>query len=140
MGASRVIALINRPSYAKLVEDQYVDIAVSPQEITLSALLAKVRGMRLDVGQVHALRSGAAEAIEAVAHGDTRTSRVVGKRVEEVPLPPGATIGAIVRDNNVLMAHRTTEIQAEDHVILVLTDRSQIPAVEKLFQVSVTYT
>jgi trk system potassium uptake protein len=70
MGASRVIALINRPSYAKLVEDQYVDIAVSPQEITLSALLAKVRGMRLDVGQVHALRSGAAEAIEAVAHGD----------------------------------------------------------------------
>ncbi|MGD9386799.1 MAG: Trk system potassium transporter TrkA [Gammaproteobacteria bacterium] len=140
MGASRVIALINRPSYAKLVENQYVDIAVSPQEITLSALLAKVRGMRLDVGQVHALRSGTAEAIEAVAHGDDKTSRVVGKRVEEIPLPPGATIGAIVRENDVLMAHHDTEILREDHVILFLTDRSQIPAVEKLFQVSVTYT
>ena len=139
MGASRVIALINRPSYAKLVENQYVDIAVSPQEITLSALLAKVRGMRLDVGQVHALRSGTAEAIEAVAHGDDKTSRVVGKRVEEIPLPPGATIGAIVRENDVLMAHHDTEILREDHVILFLTDRSQIPSVEKLFQVSVTY-
>jgi trk system potassium uptake protein len=140
MGASRVIALINRPSYAKLVQDQYVDIAVSPQEITLSALLAKVRGMRLDVGQVHALRSGAAEAIEAVAHGDKRTSRVVGKAIEDVPLPPGTTIGAIVRGEDVLMAHHNTEIRSEDHVILFLTDRSQIPAVEKLFQVSVTYT
>jgi trk system potassium uptake protein len=139
MGASRVIALINRPSYAKLVENQYVDIAVSPQEITLSALLAKVRGMRLDVGQVHALRSGAAEAIEAVAHGDTRTSKVVGRAVEDVPLPPGTTIGAIVRGDEVLMAHHDTEIEAEDHVILFLTDRSQIPVVEKLFQVSVTY-
>jgi trk system potassium uptake protein len=140
MGASRVIALINRPSYAKLVEDQYVDIAVSPQEITLSALLAKVRGMRLDVGQVHALRSGAAEAIEAVAHGDRKTSRVVGKTIQDVPLPPGTTIGAIVRGDEVLMAHHDTEIRSEDHVILFLTDRSQIPAVEKLFQVSVTYT
>jgi trk system potassium uptake protein len=140
MGASRVIALINRPSYAKLVQDQYVDIAVSPQEITLSALLAKVRGMRLDVGQVHALRSGAAEAIEAVAHGDAKTSRVVGKSIEDVPLPPGTTIGAIVRGDEVLMAHHDTKILSEDHVILFLTDRSQIPAVEKLFQVSVTYT
>jgi trk system potassium uptake protein len=140
MGASRVIALINRPSYAKLVQDQYVDIAVSPQEITLSALLAKVRGMRLDVGQVHALRSGAAEAIEAVAHGDKKTSRVVGKTIQDVSLPPGTTIGAIVRGDDVLMAHHDTEIRSEDHVILFLTDRSQIPAVEKLFQVSVTYT
>lgn len=139
MGAARVIALINRPSYAKLVENQYVDIAVSPQEITLSALLAKVRGMRLDVGQVHALRSGAAEAIEAVAHGDDRTSKVVGRSVEDVPLPPGATIGALVRGEEVLMAHHDTVILNEDHVILFLTDRSQIPAVERLFQVSVTY-
>ncbi len=139
MGASKVIALINRPSYAKLVEDQYVDIAVSPQEITLSALLARVRGMRLDVGQVHALRSGAAEAIEAVAHGDDKTSRVVGKTIEDIPLPPGCTIGAIVRGTDVLMAHHDTVIEAEDHVILFLTDRSQIPAVERLFQVSVSY-
>ena len=139
MGASKIIALINRPSYAKLVEDQYVDIAVSPQEITLSALLAKVRGMRLDVGQVHALRSGAAEAIEAVAHGDEKTSKVVGKAVEDIALPPGSTIGALVRGTDVLMAHHDTVIQAEDHVILFLTDRTQIPAVERLFQVSVSY-
>jgi trk system potassium uptake protein TrkA len=140
MGASKVIALINRPSYAKLVENQYVDIAVSPQEITLSALLARVRGMRLDVGQVHSLRSGTAEAIEAVAHGDEKTSRVVGKAIDDIPLPPGAMIGAIVRGPDVQMGHHDTVVQAEDHVILFLTDRSHVPAIEKLFQVSVSYT
>jgi trk system potassium uptake protein TrkA len=96
--------------------------------------------MRLDVGQVHALRSGAAEAIEAVAHGDGKTSKVVGRAVQDVPLPSGAMIGAIVRGEEVLMAHHDTQILAEDHVIMFLTDRSQIPAVEKLFQVGVTYT
>ncbi len=139
MGVSKVIALINRPSYADLVEGQYVDIAVSPQQITLNALLARVRSMRLDVGQVHTLRNGAAEAIEVVAHGDDQTSRIVGKKIEDVALPKGVSIAAMVRGDDVLMAHHDSEIQAEDHVIVFLTDRSKIPAVEKLFQVGVTY-
>ncbi len=139
MGVSKVIALINRPSYADLVEGQYVDIAVSPQQITLNALLARVRSMRLDVGQVHTLRNGAAEAIEVVAHGDDQTSRIVGKQIEEIALPKGVSIAAIVRGNEVLMAHHDTVVESEDHVIVFLTDRSKIPAVEKLFQVGVTY-
>jgi len=139
MGVSKVIALINRPSYADLVEGQYVDIAVSPQQITLNALLARVRSMRLDVGQVHTLRNGAAEAIEVVAHGDDQTSRIVGKKIEDVALPKGVTIAAMVRGDDVLMAHHDSVIQSEDHVIVFLTDRSKIPAVEKLFQVGVTY-
>jgi trk system potassium uptake protein TrkA len=139
LGVYKVIALINRPSYADLVEGQYVDIAVSPQQITLNALLARVRAMRLDVGQVHTLRNGAAEAIEVVAHGDSETSRIVGKEIEEIALPPGVSIAAIVRGEDVLMAHHDTRIESEDHVIVFLTDRSKIPAVEKLFQVGVTY-
>jgi trk system potassium uptake protein len=137
LGARKVMALINRPAYAEMMEGGSLDVALSPQTITIGALLAYVR--RGDVSKVHSLRRGAAEAIETVAHGDARTSRVVGRRIEEIPLPEGATIGAVVRGEEVIMAHHDTVIEAGDHVILFLTDRRHVEAVGKLFQVGVTF-
>ena len=137
LGARKVMALINKPAYAELVESGTIDIAISPQQITLGTLLAHVR--RGDVVKVHSLRRGAAEAIEAVAHGDARESRVVGRMVEEVRLPRGASISAIVRGDQVLMAHHDTLIQADDHVILFIADRRQIDEVERLFEVGLAF-
>ncbi len=137
LGANKVMALINRPAYAELVEAGTIDIAISPQQITIGALLTHVR--RGDVARVYSLRTGAAEAIEAVAHGDPKTSKVVGRSVDEIKLPPGATIGAIVREDEVLMAHHDTVIEEDDHVILFMTERKQIKKVERLFQVGVTF-
>jgi trk/ktr system potassium uptake protein len=133
LGAHKVMALINKPAYAELVEAGTIDIAISPQQITLGTLLAHVR--RGDVVKVHSLRRGAAEAIEAVAHGDARESRVVGRMIEEIRLPRGATISAIVRGEEVLMAHHDTIIEADDHVILFMADRRQIEEVERMFEV-----
>jgi len=137
LGARKVMALINRASYAELVQAGPIDIAISPQQATIGSLLRHVR--RGDVVRVHSLRRGAAEAIEAIAHGDARSSRVVGRRVEEIKLPPGTSIGAIVRGDEVIMGHHDVVVEAEDHVILFLVDRRQIKAVEKLFQVGVTF-
>ena len=137
LGAHRVMALINKPSYAELMEGGPIDVAISPQTITIGALLAHVR--RGDVVRVHSLRRGAAEAIEAVVHGDSRSSPVVGKRIEQIPLPPGTTIGAIVRGEDVIMAHHDTVIEADDHVILFLTDRRHVEEVGKLFQAGARY-
>jgi trk system potassium uptake protein TrkA len=137
LGARKAMALINKPAYAELVEAGTIDVAISPQQITLGTLLAHVR--RGDVVKVHSLRRGAAEAIEAVAHGDSRESRVVGRMIEEVRLPRGASISAIVRGDDVLMAHHDTQIQADDHVILFISDRRQIDEVERLFEVGVTF-
>jgi len=133
LGAHKVLALINKPAYAELVETGTIDIAISPQQITLGTLLAHVR--RGDVVKVHSLRRGAAEAIEAVAHGSARGSRVVGRAIDEIRLPRGAAINAVVRGDEVLMAHHDTVIEAEDHVILFVTDRRQIDEVERLFEV-----
>src|ERR1700689_868345 len=132
LGAKRVMALINRPSYGQLMENHAIDIVISPQTITIGTLLAHVR--RGDVVRVHSLRRGAAEALEAIVHGDERNSRVVGRRVEEIRLPEGASIGAVVRGEQVIMAHHDTVIQTDDHVIIFLTDRRHIDAVERLFQ------
>jgi trk system potassium uptake protein TrkA len=137
-GARMVIALINRPAYVDLVQgSEDIDIAVSPQQATIGSLLAHIR--RGDVVNVHSLRRGAAEAIEAVAHGDRASSKVVGRRIDEIKLPEGATIGAVVRGDEVLMGHHDTVIQAEDHVILFLVDKRKIGDVERLFQVGVTF-
>ena len=137
IGCRKVMALINRPAYAELMESDRVDIAISPQTITIGSLLAHVR--RGDVVKVQSLRRGAAEAIEAIAHGDRETSQVVGRPVEAVRLPDGTTIGAIVRGDDVIMAHHNTVIEEGDHVIMFLTDRRHVEAVEKLFQVGVSF-
>jgi trk system potassium uptake protein len=131
LGAHKVMALINKPSYAELMESGSIDIAISPQQITIGSLLAHVR--RGDVVRVHSLRRGAAEAIEVIVHGSERSCRVINKRIEQIPLPEGASIGAIVRADQVIMAHHDTVIEADDHVILFLADRRHIEAVEKLF-------
>jgi trk system potassium uptake protein TrkA len=132
LGARRVMALINRPSYGELMENHSIDIVVSPQQITIGTLLAHVR--RGDVVRVHSLRRGAAEAIEAVVHGTQERSLLIGRSLEQIALPQGASIVAIARGENVIMAHHDTVIQAEDHVIIFLSDRRHIDTVSRLFQ------
>jgi trk system potassium uptake protein TrkA len=132
LGAKRVMALINRPTYGELMENRGIDIVISPQTITIGSLLAHVR--RGDVVRVHSLRRGAAEAIEAVVHGSNRRSQLIGRRVEDVKLPEGAAIIATVRGEQVIMAHHDTIIEAEDHVIVFVSDRRHVEAVERLFQ------
>lgn len=137
LGARKVMSLVNRTVYVDLVESANIDHAVSPQQITIGALLAHVRGG--DIVSVHSLRKGAAEVIEVIAHGDKRNSRVVGRKRVDLKLPPGATIGAIVRDDVVIIPHQDIVIEENDHVILFLADKRYISAIEKMFQVGVSY-
>ncbi|HEY0745168.1 MAG TPA: Trk system potassium transporter TrkA [Steroidobacteraceae bacterium] len=137
LGAHKVMALINKPSYAELIESGSIDVAISPQTVTIGSLLAHVR--RGDVVRVHSLRRGAAEALEVVVHGDADSSKVIGRRIEDISLPEGTTLGAVVRGEEVIIAHHDTTVQADDHLILFLTDRRHIEAVEKLFQGSASF-
>jgi len=137
LGARKVMSLINRASYVNLVQSDIIDVAISPQQATIGSLLTHVR--RGDVVMVHSLRRGAAEAIEAVAHGNRDNSKVVGRSIDEIRLPPGTTIGAIVRGEEVIIAHHDTVIETDDHVILFLSDKKFIQQVERLFQVAVTF-
>ncbi|UVL78586.1 Trk system potassium transporter TrkA [Pseudomonas putida] len=137
LGAGKVMTIINNPAYVDLVQGGDIDIAISPQLATIGTLLAHVR--RGDIVSVHSLRRGAAEAIEAVAHGDSKSSKVVGKAIEDIALPPGTTIGAIIRDEEVMIAHDDTVIESGDHVILFVVDKKQIRDVEKLFHVGLSF-
>ncbi len=151
MGCTRVVALINRRAYAELVQGGPIDIAISPAQVSIGRLLTYVR--HGDVTQVHSLRRGAAEALEIVAHGDRKTSKVVGRTVGELPQIHGAFIAAIVRDldkshdvgffglakqkqkGRVLIAHKDVVIETDDHVIVFCLDKKVVKQVEKLFAV-----
>ncbi|MED5603165.1 Trk system potassium transporter TrkA [Alloalcanivorax venustensis] len=137
LGARKVMTLIANPAYVDLVQGHDIDIAISPQQSTIGSLLTHVR--RGDVVNVYSLRRGAAEAIEAIAHGDAKSSKVVGRAIEDIDLPEGTTIGAVVRGEKVLIAHDDIVIEPDDHVILFLIDKRRIRDVEKLFQVGFTF-
>jgi len=131
LGAHRVMALISRPAYADLTQIGEIDVAISPQTVTIGSLLAYVR--RGDVVQVHSLRRGSAEAMETIAHG-LRGGKVVGRPIEQIKLPDGVKIVTLVRGDQVVMAHHDTVIENGDHVILFLSDKRHVEQVERLFQ------
>jgi trk system potassium uptake protein TrkA len=133
-GAARVVSLIHQSAYVDLLEDSKIDIVIGMSEAAISDILSHVR--RADVDAAHSLRRGASEALEVIVHGDRSTSQVVGRTVEEINWPVGATLGAIVRGERVIMAHHGELIEAEDHLVIFVTDRKIIPRVERLLQVS----
>ncbi len=137
LGARRAMAIVNRSVYIDLIEVALLDVVISPRMSTVGALLQHIR--RGDVVACHSLRRGAAEVIETIVHGDRKTSKVVGRTLTQIKLPQGATIGAIMRDDQLLELNSDTMIEDGDHVIIFVIDKKRIPDVEKLFQVSVNF-
>lgn len=128
LGARTVMTLVSNPAYADLVQSTDIDIAISPQQITIGSILTELR--QGDIVAVHSLRRGAAEAIEVIAGGDCR---MVGRTIAELDLPEGASIAAIARGKDVLMAHGPVQILPDDHLVVFVTDKRSIHEVEKLF-------
>ena len=132
LGAKKAMVLIQRMAYINLIQGGTIDIAVSPQQATISAMLSHIR--KGDIVNVVSLRHGIAEALEIVVHGDETTSHVIGRKVSELKLPAGAIIGAILRNNEVIIAKKNVVIAENDRVVVYLGDKKYVPEIEKLFQ------
>ena len=137
LGANKVLALVNRPDYRKIMEENHIDVPISPREITLGAVLRSIR--RGDVVAVHSLFGGKAEALEAVAHGGPENSPLVGRTLKELKLPPRTEVGALVRGSEVIIANGNPRIEDKDHLIFFINDKRQLSKLEKLFQVGINY-
>lgn len=133
LGARKVMALINHTAYVDVIESSGIDIAISPHHATVGSLLTHVRGK--DVVKVHSLRRGAAEAIEAIAHGCKKTSSVIGLKSSKIPLPDGTTIGAIIRREEIFMQTENITVEPNDHLIIFLADKRKVAEVAKLFHI-----
>ena len=134
MGAEKAVVLIQRMAYINLIQGGAIDIAISPQQATISKLLSHIR--KGDIVNVAQLRHGSAEALEIILHGDATTSQVIGRKVAELKLPNTVIIGAILRNNEVLIAKKDVVFEEYDHVIIYLADKKAVSDIEKLFQPS----
>jgi trk system potassium uptake protein TrkA len=137
LGVRKVMTLISNAAYVDLVQGVDIDIAISPHQITIGSILAHVR--KGDMANVYSLRRGAAEALEIIAHGDAKSSKVIGKKLEDIDLPDSVSIGALVRGSEVIIAHRGIVVEPDDHVIMFLADKSLVSHVERLFQVGIGF-
>jgi len=131
LGVKRVIALVNNQSYVELIQRNSIDVAISADSITTSHLLHYMR--QGDTVKVANLRRGTAEAMEVIVHGSENSSDIIGKKISEIPWPEGVTIGCIIRNDEVFIAQSRLEIEAEDHVILFLSNSNSAADVSKLF-------
>ena len=134
LGAKKSIALVQREIFLDLIDETNIDIAVSPQQVTISALLSNIR--HADVKNVYSLRSGNSEAMEIVAHGSGESSNVIGKKVKELDLPQGVSVSAIIRDGASFIIADEMTLKDGDHIIIFLTDRTRVREIERLFQPS----
>ena len=118
-GAKKTMVLIQRGAYVDLVQGGSIDIAISPAGHHLGPAdpCAPCRHrQRLQPAP------RAAEAIEATPTG-TRTPQGGGQDGGRAQAAPGTTIGAVVRGDEVLIAHDRTQIQQDDHVVMFLVDK-----------------
>lgn len=134
LGCKRAVTLINNSaSYASLISSLGIDVAVQPKEITVSSILQHIRRGR--IRSVHTICDGLAEIVEAEA---SEASPMIGKAIRDMELPHGIVIGAILRNDKVLIPDPDTVIRVGDHII-ILSLAGMVKKVERIFSVKFEY-
>lgn len=132
-GCQRTVSLINRNSYSPLISSLGIDVVMNPKEITVSSILQHIRKGK--IRNVHSICNGSAEIIEAEA---IEASPIVGKPVFNINREGEIKIGAIVRNNNVIIPTPDTIIQSHDRVI-ILCKVELVKNMEQIFAVKFEY-
>ncbi|MDC1444229.1 Trk system potassium transporter TrkA [Gammaproteobacteria bacterium] len=134
MGAKKTMIILNNPSYLGLVPG-FIDIYIAPYRLTVSSVLQDLRDG--DVAQEVILKTDlGAEAIEGIVHANEYTSSLFGKPIKEIPIPEGCSIGAVIRNGNVIMPNSNVDLALNDHLIIFLSDKNMMSEVEALFKSS----
>lgn len=132
MGAKKTMIILNNPSYLGLVPG-FIDIYVAPYRLTVSSVLQDLRESDVTQDVMLKIDTGA-EALEGIVHANTLTSDLFGKSIENIPLPEGASIGALLRHGEVIMPSSNVDLALNDHLIIFLSDKTKLKEVEALFK------
>lgn len=132
-GAVHSMALVSGLDVGQMAGPLGVDSFIDPRSVTVSSILRYVRRGR--IRGVHPVMNGEGEVVEAEA---LETSPLIGKPLREAELPRGVRLGAIVRDDKVIIPHGSSEIRPRDRII-VFALREQAKQIQQLFRVSMEY-
>jgi trk system potassium uptake protein TrkA len=126
-GARRVVSLVHKFSYLKLVPRVGVDASVSPRISTVNAILRYVRR-----GRVMTVASMSGIAAEAIEFEVDNHSRIAGQALKDVDFPKGGVVGTIVRGDQIILPRGDDVLHPGDDVIVFALPEA-IPGVEALF-------
>ncbi|MBT8413438.1 MAG: Trk system potassium transporter TrkA, partial [Boseongicola sp.] len=132
-GCPLTIALVNDPTLLPLMDPLHIDAYINPRGTTVSSILRHIRHGR--VRGVYSIGDAEAEVIEAQI---LSTSPLAGKQIREIDFPEGVLVGAVMKGEKVVKPTGSTRIEEGD-VIVVFTMASDVPEVERLFQVSIDF-
>jgi trk system potassium uptake protein TrkA len=127
LGVAKTIAKIKRTDIIPLMEQIGIDVVFSPRILTAGAILKYIR--RGDIVSVTVLGEERAEMIEMLANPGSPS---INKTLQKIKFPNGSVIGAIVRNDNVIIPSGDDEIKAGD-LLMVFTLSKSVHKVEKLF-------
>ena len=132
-GCPMAICLINDPTLIPLMAPLGIDAYINPRATTVSSILRHVRHGR--VRQIYSIGDAEAEVIEAQV---LSTSPIAGQTLRDIGFPEGVLVGAIQKGQTVQRPIGATRVEEGD-VIVIFAMASDVPEVERLLQVSITF-
>ena len=126
----RTIAIVNKSNYSLLQNSLNIDDLVDPRMTTVSRIMEHVH--KGTIGTVYSLLDGDYEFIEAVI---TEKSELVNKKIKESNLPEHIRIGAVVREDKVIIP-RSDFIFEKNDLVVFLAKREVLKEVESIFSVN----
>ena len=126
----RTMALINKPNYSLLQNSLKIDDLIDPRMNTVSSILKHVHKGTIETA--YTIMNGEYEVIEAEI---IETSELINKELKNSNLPEEIRIGAILRDDKVIIPRSDFVFQKEDKVVF-LAKKDSISVVENIFRIS----
>lgn len=113
LGVKKIISEITDLEYIPIFQTLGIDSTVNSRLIAASQILRFTR--KEDVVALSILQDENAEMLELIL---PETARAVGKKICKLNLPRGILIGALVRDDEVIIPHGDTVLLAHDRLVI----------------------
>ena len=126
----RTMALINKPNYSLLQTSLKIDDLIDPRMNTVSSILKHIHKGTIETA--YTIMDGEYEVIEAEI---IETSELINKELKNSNLPDEIRIGAVLRENKVIIPRSNFVFQKEDKVVF-LAKKDSISVVENIFRIS----
>ncbi|MDG2346786.1 MAG: Trk system potassium transporter TrkA [SAR86 cluster bacterium] len=132
LGAKKTIIIVNNYTYINILPKNFVDIALSPQRLTVSMVLQHLAKGDIPQDVIFKMQSGA-EAIEGIIHQNRFTEKFFGKAIAEIPLPENCVIAAVIRGDETFMNSRDLLLNPGDRIIVFILGKTDKEKIENLF-------
>ena len=126
----RTMALINKPNYSLLQKSLKIDDLIDPRMNTVSSILKHIHKGTIETA--YTILNGEYEVIEAEI---IETSELINKELKNSNLPDEIRIGAILRNEKVIIPRSNFVFQKDDKVVF-LARKDSISVVENIFRIS----